>query len=280
MAHDFNPKLGRHKSSALVDSVEPPEYWTEVDASHYLAAADAYLARLEVKSHLDMHCAPSLEPTFRVRREADVVAYAATHLTHAVNMALGGPIFPGKVEMVSELEEGGCRPDCIWRAAGSNNGEHTFAALEMKITGAINPDAIARARMTDAEAAEKMKQPPPSTNAPSLFKAMDAKVYSTMKQMTTYAHSEVFDTRYVASFDGKHLFLGVFSQGPKGNSVPLLKATMLPCHGDQGHHARKALLGWLIEAKVEKGKGGNHCIPRVLRQFPERGLAHRVKKES
>ena len=51
--------------------------------------AEAYLSRPAVRSRLEAHYTPSLEPTFRVRREADVAAYSGTHLTHTVNLALG-----------------------------------------------------------------------------------------------------------------------------------------------------------------------------------------------
>lgn len=137
-------------SSALVDSVDPPQYWTELDAGYYLAIADSYLSRPNVESYLEKHCAPSAEPTFCIRREADVVAYSATHLTHAPNMALGGVIFPGKIEMVSELGEEGCRVDCVWRETKSRKGDPVFAALEMKISGVLEPEFFAAAKLTEA----------------------------------------------------------------------------------------------------------------------------------
>lgn len=109
----------------------------------------------------------------------------------------------------------------------------------------------------------------------SYFTATD--VVNTVKQLTAYAHHEAFDTRYVACFDGRYISLGVFSQGPRGSLTPLLKGTLLPCQGQHGNKARRALLGWLIEAQLKKKTGENHFVPRVLRQLPDRGLPHRMK---
>ncbi|KAH6617496.1 hypothetical protein F5144DRAFT_606995 [Chaetomium tenue] len=236
MANDFNPKLGNHKSSALVDAADPPRFWSEVRAEHYLALADKYLAKAGVQSKLSLQYASSLDPTFRVRREADVVTYAATHLTNSANIAIDA-FFSGAVETVSEMEVNQCRPDYIWRAAGSKGANQAFAILEMKITG--------RAASYRPE---------------TYFQYDDGSEYKAMKQLATYAHSKQFDSRYAALFDGSHLFLGIFSEGP--TPVPLLKGTLLPCHDDQGRHARKALLGWLIEAKLEKQQGRNCAVSR------------------
>lgn len=278
-AYDFDPSLGKHTSSSLVESTKPPRYWSEVDVAHYLALADSYLAKPQVKSQLALHYAPSLEPTFRVRREADVVTYAATHLTHAVNMAID-LIFPDSIESVSEVELGNCRPDFIWRSAGSKTAKQTFAVLEMKSTGGIDVAVFRDATEAQAHAADKEReqQEPANEEAEATFFKDGANEYSTIKQMTTYAQSDAFDTCYIACFDGPYLFLGVFSPGP--GRLPLLKGTLLPCHGDRGHHARKALLGWLIEARIEKQRGKNHRVPRfAARKQPSRSLAHRISHE-
>ncbi|KAK4135107.1 hypothetical protein BT67DRAFT_462049 [Trichocladium antarcticum] len=267
MARDFVPTLGKHRSSALVGVTDPPRFWSEVRVDHYLSVADSYLAKVDVKSKLSLHYAPSLEPTFRVRREADVVTYAATHLTHTVNIAIGG-LFPDAVESVSEVEVGQCRPDFIWRAAGSKDAQQAFAILEMKITGGIDPAIFRRATEAKAHAADQAAE-----EKDTLFRYDDGSEYSAIKQMATYAHSNKFDTQYVALFDGTYLFLGVFSKGM--GRIPLLKGTLLPCYGDQGRHTRKALLGWLIEAKLEKQQGRNHCVRRFTRQLPARGHTHR-----
>lgn len=255
MANDFNPKLGNHNSSVLVDAADPPRFWSEVGVQHYLSLADKYLAKAGVQSRLSQQYASSLDPTFRVRREADVVTYAATHLTNSVNIAIDA-LFLDAVETVSEMEVNQCRPDYIWRAAGSKGANQAFAILEMKITGRVDPDLILGATEANARAADNASSYKPET----YFQYDDGSEYKAMKQLVTYAHSEQFDSRYAALFDGSHLFLGIFSEGL--TRVPLLKGTLLPCHGNQGRNARKALLGWLIEAKLEKQQGRNHAVRR------------------
>ncbi|KAL2127512.1 hypothetical protein VTI74DRAFT_10620 [Chaetomium olivicolor] len=239
LATDKKKDAGKHKSSTLVEVTEPPQYWTELAASHYLAIPDSYLSNDKVRQYLNKHCAPSPEPTFRVRREADLIPYAALHLTHAPNMALGGTIFPGKVEMVSEFEKDQTR---------------SYAALEMKTTGTLKPGDFLEAKLTEAEAAEHRKPGGKLVNPEySFFKRTD--IAMPVKQMTTYAHNESYDTRYVGLFDGEYLFLGFFSPGPKGPKVPLLTGTK---------RSRKA----------------KTTVSRMqMKELPVRGLAHRAGKE-
>ena len=247
LADDFDPTLGRHISSGTVLGTKPPEYWTDLGVARHLESADLYLSKPEVKAYLGRHSTPSLEPTFRVRREADIVLYTYSHLTHAVNMALGGAIFPDKIQMTAELQAGAAgsqlRPDFTWRDADSSTAD-AFAILEVKIPGGIDLDAL--------DSAERSK--PNGTNG---FNHQNDMV-NTVKQLTAYARNQSFDTCYVGSFDGEHLLLCIFSQDAETN--PLMRATIVPCQGDRGVNARKALLGWLIEARKEKRRGNNEGL--------------------
>jgi hypothetical protein len=273
-AEDFDETLGDHNSSSLVSETVPPNHWEPIDVSHYVTIAEAYLSRPAVKAALEAHYAPSLEPTFRVRREADVAAYSAIHLTHAVNHALGA-IFPRSVEMVNEYQAGKeTRTDCAWRAWNAKQG--SFAMLELKIYEAIQKDEFDDTMLTTEESrkieAEAAKD---GVNlhhykAASLFDSTSA--LSVIKQITCYAHSESYDTRYVGLFDINYLFLGVFEQSPRPKERPLLKGTLVPCQGAHGTKARRALLGWLLEARDKKQRGQNHHVPRaVKREQPQRG---------
>ncbi len=205
-----------------------------------------------------------------MRREADVVTYAAIHLTHTVNMALGS-FFKDAVESVSEVNAEGCRPDFIWRVAGSEEAKQAFAILEMKATGGVDPAVFEDATEANADAAGQE-----GDDGVTLFK-YKGKEYKPIKQITAYAQSNGFNTRYLALFDGHYLFLGVFSEGKSSLGIPLLSGTLIPCHGKEVCHARKALLGWLIEAKLEKEKGRNNSLGRFPKQMPARGYAHRTE---
>ncbi|KAK3291582.1 uncharacterized protein B0H64DRAFT_248290 [Chaetomium fimeti] len=267
MANDYEASLGNHESSAIVEVTGPPRFWTEVPAHHYESVANLYLKGPGVMDKLKLHHCPSLDPTFRVRREADVVTYAATHLTHTVNTAIDS-VFPNAVESVSEVEVNKSRPDYIWRAAGSTGASETFAMLEMKITGRVDPGVFRRATETRAHAADREGE-----SQETFFAYLNGEDYRAIKQITSYVHSHDFNTRYAALFDGVYLFLGVFSEGT--SRTPLLKGTLLPCHGTEGCHARKALLGWLIQAKMDKKNGRNNFVQRVPLKLPPRGHAHR-----
>ncbi|KAK3897195.1 hypothetical protein C8A05DRAFT_19987 [Staphylotrichum tortipilum] len=260
LAADYAVELGTHKSSLTVAATEAPKFWTERPVAHYLSIADTHLAKAKVKNYLDGHSTPSLEPTFRVRREADVVTYASTHLTYAVNMALGGVIFPDEVEMLSEVQAGNTgsqlRPDSIWRTAPSRTA-NSFAILEMKITGGIKVDNLNEGQRADATATNVFSE--------------ENKMINSVKQLTAYARNVKFNTRYVAAlFDGKYLLLCTFDQDAK--TVPLMTGTLLPCHGNKGINTRKALLGWLIEAHNGSQAGGNRGLGPgpVMKKLPAR----------
>lgn len=255
-AADFKPG-GKHESSKTVGDTLPPTYWTERDVGDYLATADAHLAKPGVKDYLDKHYAPSLEPTFRVRREADVVRYAAVHLVHAVNMALGGAIFPGGVETAAECQAGlsgmQLRPDSMWRAAKAKT-PNGFAILELKTAGGMDLKRLDEGKRADE-------------NATNTFS--ENTMMNSIKQLTAYARNEVFNARYVALFDGQHLLLCIFSQD--ANKLPLMTGTLVPCHGTKGANARKALLGWLVEAKNQKEAKKNSSLgpgPAVVATQP------------
>lgn len=248
-----------------------------MSVDRYLKLADNYLGT-GVQSKLNQHYVPSVEPTFRARREADVIAYAATHLTYTVNMAIGN-IFVDAIESASEVEAKSCPTDYVWRTAGSKGADELFAILEMKIHGGIKPDIFHRTTETRALAADQAAEQVGRLAPDTYFKGGGTREYPVIQQMSNYAQNDMFDTRYVSLFDGIYLFLGIFSEGTNG--VPALKGTLLPCRGDEGRHARKALLGWLIEAKMEKTNGHNHFVGRVPRDLPPRGdgpgQAHRKK---
>ncbi len=143
-----------------------------------------------------------------------------------------------------------------------------FAILEMKITGGINPNDFYAARSTDTEENEAIAQTR-DQDPPNRF---SSDILNIIKQATAYSHNVKFGTRYIALFDGRYLFLGVFSQGT--NDAPLLEGTLVPCLGEKGGDARKALLGWLIEAKTQSQRGQNHSI----RQVPARAQPTRSAK--
>ncbi|KAH6621552.1 hypothetical protein B0J18DRAFT_481190 [Chaetomium sp. MPI-SDFR-AT-0129] len=295
LATDFGTELGGHESSMLVKSTVPPPFWIARKAEHYLELADRYLSTPKVRAYLSNHYLPSLEPTFRVRREADVVTFTATHLTHAANLALGGAVFPGEVEMLSEYQRGQCRPDCIWRLDSTGGDENSdddavsgsggrkqnkqqrkrtgpvFAVLELKITGAFNVCDFDNSKVEESNLS---KRNPKRTQ-------IEGEILSPMKQITTYGQSENFDTQYVACFDGRTLFLGVLLPGPESTTAPFIRGTVLSCQGGlaengKGHeYARKALLGWLIEARLEQRADKNHHVPRKLEPRPLRQAKER-----
>ncbi len=78
---------------------------------------------------------------------------------------------------------------------------------------------------------------------------------------------------YVASFDGNYLLLCVFSEDT--NADPLMKATLVPCLGEDGANARKTLLGWLIEAREETRRGNNRGLGKgpAIKKQPARPKA-------
>lgn len=159
--------------------------------------AEAYLSRPAVRSRLEAHYTPSLEPTFCVRREADVAAYSGTRLTHAVNPALGAGL-PRAIEMVNEYQAGKkTRTDCAWRSWDAKKG--SFAMLEMKIYEAIDKDEFDDAMQTREQSSRQagaVEDGRLGLDIPSLFDEQSA--LPMIKQITCCAHSEWYDTRYVS----------------------------------------------------------------------------------
>ncbi|KAH6622641.1 hypothetical protein F5144DRAFT_632098 [Chaetomium tenue] len=232
-------------SGTLVAETNPPQCWVPLDVNHYLAIAETHLSKDAIKKVLSAHRAPALDPTFRVRREDDIVTYAATHLTHAVNHALGA-ILSQPVEMLNEYSAStAARVDRAWRPWGAK--KHSFAVLEMK-----NMEAM-RALHFEATQDED-----PDADTPSLFDGRP--ILSMIKQITCYVKLPFYDTRYASLYDGNFLFLGVFELPPQQDSLPILKGTLIPCHGKHNDKARRALLGWLVEAWEKKQRGENHHL--------------------
>jgi hypothetical protein len=237
-------------SSARTSQTIPPDFWVPIDISHYLAIADTELSRDSVKKALSAYHAPALEPTFRVRREADIVTYSATHLTHAVGHALNA-ILPKPVETVNEYSFSvWARVDRVWRERGAKTG--SFAMLEMKNYGLLNPDEFEMAQYRGPEA-----------RRPSSFTDLD--ILPIIRQITNYAQIEFFKTRYACLYDGNFLFLGVFESPAQQTALPILRGTLIPCLGGQNNTARRALLGWLIEAWNKKQAGQNDHINETKR---------------
>ena len=159
-----------------------------------------------------------------------------------MNLALGAGL-PRAIEMVNEYQAGKkTRTDCAWRSWDAKKG--SFAMLEMKIYEAIDKDEFddtMQTREQSSRQAGAVEDGRLGLDIPSLFDEQSA--LSMIKQITCYAHSEWYDTRYVSLFGINYLFLGVFERPTRPTDRPLLKGTLVPCQGEQGSEVRRALLG-------------------------------------
>ncbi|EAQ84162.1 predicted protein [Chaetomium globosum CBS 148.51] len=249
MAADFKPGSDGD-SSARVGQTIPPEYWVPININHYLVIANAHLSKNSVKQALSARHTPTLEPTFRVRREADIVTYSSTHLTYAVSHALGATLAQ-PVEVTNEYQYSNlARVDRVWRSWGATTG--SFAMLEIKNYGIIDAEEFQRAMYRE-----------PGVKNSTLFANLS--ILSIIKQITNYVQIPTYGTRYASLYDGKYLFLGVFETPPQPTDRPILKGTLVPCTGAENTQARRALLGWLIEAWEKKQRGENENIAETQR---------------
>ncbi|KAH6847369.1 hypothetical protein B0I37DRAFT_374891 [Chaetomium sp. MPI-CAGE-AT-0009] len=241
-------------SSPAVSATVPPAYWLEVDATHYLLKADKALEKPKVKRYLQVRANPSTDPLFRMRVEADVVRFGNEQLVFHVNHALFAN-FGATIESFSEYHTDGCRPDKVWRQYDPKGNAHeAVALLESKIKCGIEENEFLAAKLYPGEDPKKKLAAVVRKTKKTHFMKKSLKI---MSQVSKYARSQVFNTNYVALFDSNYLFLCVFDQ----QNPVALKGTLIPCQGPKSNIARRAFLGWLIEAWEKKCEGENFRAP-------------------
>ena len=250
---DFNNSY----SSATTGYIVPPAYWEEVPVAHYLEKAHQALRFPKAKRYLEARFDLNLDPLLRMRVEADVVRWGDEHLAFHVNHALYAR-FSTIMESFSEYEIDKCRPDKVWRRRhNAEDRQHECVALfESKIKNAIVEDELKAAKLFPGEDPQQKIEGAleKGWEKGTYFQGKSLKI---MSQIAKYSRSTYFNTNYVALFDSKHLFLCVFDrQDPSG-----LKATLVPCQEEGNNLARRALLGWLIEAWEKELAGENSHAP-------------------
>ncbi|KAK4149468.1 hypothetical protein C8A00DRAFT_18848, partial [Chaetomidium leptoderma] len=234
-AAEWREKSTTSYSSDKVAITHPPSYWAEVPVSHYLQKADRAIEKPRAKHYLQGQAEPTVDPLMRLRVEADVVRYGNEQLAFHANHALFACFGPC-MESFAEYEFDGSRPDKTWRRVDSKGSGKLFAVLESKVKATIYSEEFTAAMLMDGE------------NHKTHFKGKSLKI---MSQVARYARTETFNTNYVALFDSDYLFLGVFDRTDPYS----MKGTLVSC---SDRDARRALLGWLIEAweKEEAGQNG------------------------
>ncbi|KAH6635844.1 hypothetical protein F5144DRAFT_565602 [Chaetomium tenue] len=192
-----------------------------------------------------------------MRVEADVVRWGDEHLAYHVNHALYAR-FGLIMESFSEYEVDECRPDKLWRRChNTEDHQHDCVALfESKIKDAIEKDQFQAAQLLPGEDPQQKIQDAldEGLEKGTHFRDKSLKI---MCQAAKYARNTHFNTNYVALFDSNYLFLCVFSREDPSH----LRATLVPCQGKNNVDARRALLGWLIEAWEENREGRNSHAP-------------------
>jgi hypothetical protein len=233
----------------------PPACWLEVHVNHYLQIAKRELAKPAVKDYLQGCAYPEMDPLLKLRCEADVVRYGNEQLILSVNQALRAILGDGRIECYSEFEFDNCRPDTAWVMAGSGDeldSKNSFALLEAKIQGAIRPDQFGPTKITREQDLPGAFESAAGNSKRTHFIGNSERI---MSQVAKYARNVAFNTNYVALFDSGFLFLGIFSLDEK--DTYFMKGTLIPCQGSASKDARKALLGWLVEAWENKLAGRN-----------------------
>ncbi|KAK1763763.1 hypothetical protein QBC33DRAFT_597178 [Phialemonium atrogriseum] len=179
-------------------------------------------------------CMPSLERTFWISCEADVVRVAALYFLHPVNLALTARYPDVLIHCLSESGSAGARarPDIVFKKNG-----RTFAVLEYKVVGVVVKSEFTPARL-------------PMTASPDEVEKKRARsAIKIVKQMTAYSEDSDFNTKYIALLNWDFLFLAVFNRDADAMHGGLVSRT-----GSEGNQLRKAFLGWLLEPYANDGQ--------------------------
>ena len=240
--------LGRtHISSDTVLKTAAPKFWIDRTIQPYEWLADEALSTRAVKLDTVEHCLPTLEYTFKVSAEADVVRAAALYFIHPCNVALQAKHSDVEILCLAEFPSPGMRPDIIYRKGG-----RTFAILEYKVIDAVNGEEFVEARVEwglSPREISGIKREVQQAGKKSLFEGNSLKQ---IKQMACYSNRSREKTKYIAMFNWDWLFLSVFS-----SDKAIVDGTLVDRDGPEKNKVRKAFLGWLLEAYDNNGQRPN-----------------------
>ncbi|KAK0739491.1 hypothetical protein B0T21DRAFT_436373 [Apiosordaria backusii] len=242
-------------SNAKTEATCPSAYWDEVSIDYYVEKADKKLQSVSVRQALKSIANPILDPLMRKRVEADVVRYGNEVLVYQV-----------------------------WKKAAPKPGEekHLFAMIESKSSQSLKLEEFERPRRLNGkvfiDSAGKQQKEEVESREAKLEEIKDVdnsrKTWfdgrynrKLMAQLSKYAREANFNTNYAGLFDSNHLFLTVYST----TDHYAIRGTIVPC---DSKNARKALLGWLIEAWEAECDGKNRVSPRHM----EDGAASRASR--
>lgn len=242
------PGLGTttHVSGLTSMNADPPKFWLDRTIQPYTTLANQALVAPDVHRETTESCMPSLERTFLISCEADVVRAAALYFLHPVNMALTAMYPDVLIHCLSESGSGGARtrPDIVFKKNG-----RTFAVLEYKVVGVVVKSEFTPARLPMTASPDEVEKKRKGTGILAAESFFGPKATKIVKQMTAYSEDPDFNTKYIALLNWDFLFLAVFNR-----YADVMHGSLVSRTGSERNQLRKAFLGWLLEAYANDGQ--------------------------
>jgi len=229
---------------------DPPKLWLRRTIQPYVNLANTALTDPNVHRECTENCTPSIERTFMVSAEGDVVRAAALYFLYPANVALTAMYPDVEIHCQAESSSGGTRPDIIYKRRGQ-----VFAMVEYKNLGVVHQSEFTEARLPITASREEIEKKVKAAQCLTGQTCFGSNAIKVLKQMTAYVNNPQWNAanlKYVAMFNWDLLFLSVF-----GCDADVILGTLVSRAGPERNQLRKAYLGWLLVACNNAGGSGS-----------------------